>query len=479
MINTKALREKILDLAMRGKLVEQVPTDESASELLKKIQTEKEQLAKEKKIKKEKTLPEISEEEVPFEIPESWEWVRIQTIANYVQRGKSPQYSDIKKYPVISQKCIQWSGMDMSPARFIVPSSIEKYDEIRMVKVDDILWNSTGTGTVGRVGIIGTRDIDQYEKVVVDSHVTIVRTSRYIYSKYLFLYLSSAIVQKDMDSLVSGTTKQKELSLSAVLNLNISLPPFKEQKRIVSKIEELFALIDIIETNLTDYNQLAEHLDKKVLDLAMRGKLVEQDPSDEPASKLLKKVQAEKERLVKEKKIKKEKPLPEIREEEVPFDIPESWEWAHLQNVVINKDSERVPLPLSIRNKHEKLYDYYGASGVIDRVDTYLFEKPLLLIAEDGANLKSRATAVAFMAYGKYWVNNHAHVVDSLYIDTLLFLKNYLNYISLLPYITGSAQPKMNQQNMGKILIPIPPIKEQKRIVKKVEEIKATIQLSS
>ncbi|WP_432654276.1 restriction endonuclease subunit S [Vagococcus fluvialis] len=127
---------------------------------------------------------------------------------------------------------------------------------------------------------------------------------------------------------------------------------------------------------------------------------------------------------------------------------------------------------MSERRKREKKYNYYGASGIIDKIDSYLFEKSLLLIAEDGENLRSRKTPVAFIASGKYWVNNHAHVVDSLKIETLKFLEMYLNSISLLTYITGSAQPKMNQQNLGKILTPIPPLLEQNRIIMKVNEIR-------
>ncbi|EGP5496585.1 restriction endonuclease subunit S, partial [Enterococcus faecium] len=180
------LDKKVLDLAMRGKLVPQNPTDEPASVLLDEIKEEKEQLIKDKKVKKENPLPEISKEEIPYEIPDSWEWGNLQLIADYIQRGKSPKYSNIERYPVISQKCIQWTGINMSVVRFIEPSSIEKYDDNRIVKNNDILWNSTGIGTVGRVGIVKQDNIDSYEKVVVDSHVTLVRTNKLINSKYVF-----------------------------------------------------------------------------------------------------------------------------------------------------------------------------------------------------------------------------------------------------------------------------------------------------
>ena len=151
--------------------------------------------------------------------------------------------------------------------------------------------------------------------------------------------------------------------------------------------------------------------------------------------------------------------------DEVPFELPEGWCWARFGSYLVNRDSERIPVSVATRKKLEKTYDYYGASGVIDKVDDYLFDKPLLLIGEDGANLVARSTPIAFIARGKYWVNNHAHVLDSNTETQLRYVGSYINSINLEPYLTGTAQPKLNQDRMNTILLPVPPLSEQRRIV--------------
>ena len=156
---------------------------------------------------------------------------------------------------------------------------------------------------------------------------------------------------------------------------------------------------------------------------------------------------------------------------EVPFDIPDSWEWERFGNIMINRDSERIPLSVDERSKLDKIFDYYGASGVIDKVDNYLFDKPLLLIGEDGANLLNRSTPIAFIAKGKYWVNNHAHVLDAPTGILLEYISLFINSMSLAKYVTGTAQPKMNQANMNSILVAIPPTEEQVRIIAELDKI--------
>ena len=158
-------------------------------------------------------------------------------------------------------------------------------------------------------------------------------------------------------------------------------------------------------------------------------------------------------------------------DDEVPFEVPESWGWMRLADALVNRDSERIPVSVADREKLAKVYDYYGASGVIDKVDSYLFEDPLLLIGEDGANLLARTKPIAFIARGKYWVNNHAHVLDGISEPYLEYIALFINSINLTPYVTGTAQPKMNQTRMGMILIPIPPENEQVRILAKVSEL--------
>ena len=238
-----------------------------------------------------------------------------------------------------------------------------------------------------------------------------------------------------------------------------------------------------------------KQLKNSILQWAIQGKLVPQDPNDEPASVLLEKIRQEKERLIKEKKIKRDKNASiiyrgednsyyekilatgEVKciDEEVPFKIPQGWEWERFGNVMINKDSERVPLSVAQRQHLKKTYDYYGASGVIDKVDKYLFDKDLLLIGEDGANLINRSTPIAFIAKGKYWVNNHAHVLDVCSGMALSYVALFINAISLVDYVTGTAQPKMNQEKMNSILLAIPPVKEQHRILEKMSMVDAFI----
>ena len=238
-----------------------------------------------------------------------------------------------------------------------------------------------------------------------------------------------------------------------------------------------------------------KQLKNSILQWAIQGKLVPQDPNDEPASVLLDKIRQEKERLIKEKKIKRDKNASiiyrgednsyyekilatgEVKciDEEVPFEIPQGWEWERFGNVMINKDSERIPLSVAQRQHLKKTYDYYGASGVIDKVDKYLFDKDLLLIGEDGANLINRSTPIAFIAKGKYWVNNHAHVLDVCSGMALSYVALFINAISLVDYVTGTAQPKMNQEKMNSILLAIPPVKEQHRILEKMSMVDAFV----
>lgn len=214
-------------------------------------------------------------------------------------------------------------------------------------------------------------------------------------------------------------------------------------------------------------------LKNSILQLAIQGKLVEQRAEEGTAEELFARIQQEKQRLIAEKKIKKEKgEYGEIKEDEILFAIPATWKWVRFGSIMINRDSERIPLSVAERNKLEKTFDYYGASGVIDKVDRYLFDKTLLLIGEDGANLLTRSTPIAFLAKGQYWVNNHAHVLDCVE-DTLLleYIMYFINAISLAKYVTGTAQPKMNQEKMNLIPVSLPPLAEQKRIVAKIEEL--------
>ena len=271
----------------------------------------------------------------------------------------------------------------------------------------------------------------------------------------------------------------------------IPLPPLNEQRKILDKYNT-FNLF------LTEYNEyeiknteletnFPKLLKKSLLQYAIQGKLVPQDPNDEPASVLLERIRAEKEQLIKEGKIKRDKNDSYIYrgsdnsyyekfadgkevciDEEIAFEIPENWCWCRLGSLVVNRDAERKPLSSEQRTNLNKKYDYYGASGIIDMVDDYIFDKRLLLIGEDGANLLTRSKPIAFFAEGHYWVNNHAHVLDSTESSNLDYLALYINAIPLHPFVTGTAQPKMNQEKMNSILVAVPPQSEQLQITQKV-----------
>lgn len=214
-------------------------------------------------------------------------------------------------------------------------------------------------------------------------------------------------------------------------------------------------------------------LRKLVLDLAIRGRLVPQDSRDDCATVLLRQIEALKGGALQSAEYRRTSTVRLPADDAVPFPAPIGWVWAKFGDLVISRDSERIPVSKEDRSVRAKLFDYYGASGVIDKIDGYLFDKPLLLIGEDGANLVNRSTPIAFIARGKYWVNNHAHVLDGISEEFLRYLALYINAIDLMPFVTGTAQPKMNQAKMNSIPVALPPLSEQLRIVAKVDELMA------
>ena len=252
------LPKSILQEAIQGRLVPQLEEDGTATELLLQIKEEKQRLVKEGKLKKsaltdsviykgddnrywEKVGNEVRciDEEIPFEIPTSWSWVRLEDICTYIQRGKSPKYSPIKKYPVVAQKCNQWSGFCIDKAQFIVPETLPSYSEERILQDQDLMWNSTGLGTLGRMAIYYDC-LNPYELAVADSHVTVIRAMKqFVNPRYLYSYFTSYTVQSVIEDKSDGSTKQKELSTNTVKNYLIPLPPLEEQNRIVAKIEEV------------------------------------------------------------------------------------------------------------------------------------------------------------------------------------------------------------------------------------------------
>ncbi|WP_253611371.1 restriction endonuclease subunit S [Bifidobacterium pseudolongum] len=251
------LRKSILQAAVEGKLIEQSDDDEPASLLLAGIREKRAQLVREGKVKpvkggesiiyrddvghwferRGKSDPVCIDEEIPFDIPDSWCWARLGAVTTYVQRGKSPKYSSIEKYPVVAQKCNQWSGFSLEKAKFIDPTTLAAYDTERYLQDGDLLWNSTGLGTLGRMAVYQS-EVNPYELAVADSHVTVIRTIvNWMSYRYLFFYFAGPSVQSTIESKSSGTTKQKELAVSTVLNYLVPVPPLAEQHRIVEKVD--------------------------------------------------------------------------------------------------------------------------------------------------------------------------------------------------------------------------------------------------
>ncbi len=261
------LRKSVLQTAVQGKLASQDSSDEPASTLLQHIREQRRQLIAEKKMKAPKggesviftgsdgrryekrvdakgheSAPACIEDEIPFEIPDSWEWARLESVTTYIQRGKSPKYSTVEKYPVVAQKCNQWSGFSLEKAKFVDPETVEKYGEERILRNGDLLWNSTGLGTLGRMAIYDSSR-NKYGWAVADSHVTVIRTREdWLDYRFAFSYFAGPSVQSVIEDRASGTTKQKELAQETVKNYLIPVPPLEEQHRIVECVKTLSSI---------------------------------------------------------------------------------------------------------------------------------------------------------------------------------------------------------------------------------------------
>ena len=258
----ECLKKSVLQEAIQGKLVPQIAEEGTAHELLEQIKAEKQNLVKEGKLKKfalndsvifrgdDNKYWEKSEDgavciddEIPFEIPSNWAWVRLDDICSFIHRGKSPKYSPIKKYPVVAQKCNQWDGFSIEKAKFIEPQSISSYNEEYFLQDRDLMWNSTGLGTLGRMAIY-YMILNPYELAVADSHVTVIRPYKtHIVSEYLYYYFASNTVQSVIEDKSDGSTKQKELATKTVKAYLVPIPPFAEQQRIVQKIKSVTSIM--------------------------------------------------------------------------------------------------------------------------------------------------------------------------------------------------------------------------------------------
>ena len=323
-MNIAHLKAKILDLAVRGKLTEQRPEEGSAEELLERIREEKQRLIAEGKLKKEKPLPEITEEEIPFDIPAGWKWVRLGEIGTW-QAGCTP---DTTRKDFYENGTIPWiNSADLTDGYI---DTITHYVTEKAFAEKKMRLNKTGAvcvamygATIGKTGIL-TVDATTNQAVCVCNLLSSMD------SKYLFYFLQ---FHKPFFVMKGFGGAQPNISKEKIENTPFPLPPLAEQKRIVEKIEAIFKQADIIEENRLALKTAVRHTKSRVLDLAIRGKLTEQRPEEGSAEELLERIREEKQRRIAEGKLKKEKPLPEITEEEIPFDIPAGWKWVRLGEI--------------------------------------------------------------------------------------------------------------------------------------------------
>ena len=497
-MNAQQLRNSILQEAIHGRLVPQDPADEPASVLLQRIRKEKERLVKEGKLKKKdlESKP-IVDDEIPFVIPKVWEWVRLGEICEYIHRGKSPKYGTSKKLPIIAQKCNQWDKVYTDKCLFAEEKTIERYTEEQYIKLGDIIINSTGTGTVGRTGFIDGYVFADYSKFVADSHVTVVRATGLIDRKFLYYYLISPFIQFGLEDRCSGSTNQIELGTGTIFNYKVPLPPLPEQHRIVAKIEELLPLVEQYgkaQAELDDLNRsLPDKLKKSVLQEAIQGRLVPQNANDEPASELLKRIRKEKERLVKEGKLKKKdmesKP---IENDEIPFEIPKGWEWVRLGEICeyIHRGkspkygtSKKLPIIAQKCNQWDKVYTDKCLFAEEKTIERYTEEQYIklgdIIINSTGTGTVGRTGYIdgyVFADYSKYVADSHVTVVRS----TGLIARKFLYYYLISPFIqfgledrcSGSTnQIELGTSTISNYKVPIPPLSEQRRIVAKIEEL--------
>ena len=528
-MTAQQLKNSILQMAVQGKLVPQNPNDKPASVLLQRIKAEKQELIKAGKIKKDKKSSEIFRgaahnlpyayceqigkeirdisDEIPFEIPESWEWCRLSDLAiKEIKRGKSPVYADSGSVLVFAQKCnVKTGRINITLAKYLSDSVISKYPQEEYMQDRDIIVNSTGTGTLGRIGLYSDRDNPNNLPLVPDSHVTIVRVCKSI-SQYIYYILKW--YQPYLEESGEGSTKQKELKADRIKELFIPIPPLAEQHRIVAKIEELLPYIEKYgkaEEHLTTLNTtFPEALKKSILQEAVQGKLVPQNPDDEPASVLLERIRAEKQALIKAGKIKKDKhesvivtrdKIPyEIIDgkerciaDEVPFELPESWCWCRLSNVSIIQEGAGIRTYqyrtsgtqiLTVTNILEGSVDMKKATKYI-ATEEYL-DKYQHLTLNIGDIVSSCSGAswgkTAIWDYGDTVMLNTSTLRLRFFNDTAYNM--YLYWLTKTPLFKNQLiaqlsgmQPNFGYSHYSKVLIPLPPLAEQHRIVAKIEEI--------
>ncbi|ENM5772187.1 restriction endonuclease subunit S [Vibrio mimicus] len=521
----KKLRELILELAVRGKLVPQDPSDEPASVLLERIAGEKAQLVKEKKIKKPKKLEPISTEDYLFDIPSNWSWERLGNIGETnIGLTYSPKEAGDEGIPVLRSANIQKGKIDLSD---LVRVQKEVKDSM-LVEIGDLLIcaRNGSKALVGKTAQIKALN----EPMAFGAFMAIFRSC---INDYIEVFLNSPVYRRNLDGV--STTTINQITQTNLRSTICPLPPVKEQHRIVAKVDELMALCDQLEqqteasieahqvlvTTLLDtlthsadagelmqnWARISEHFDtlftteesidqlkQTILQLAVMGKLVPQDPSDEPAAELLKRIAEEKAQLVKEKKIKKEKALPPIAEDEKPFELPSGWEWCHLNSLISEMDAGWSPAcPPEASPNHEtwgvlkttavqsmeyREYENKVLSPSKEPRPQYEVKNGDILITRAGPKNRVGVSCLVQTTRPKLMISDKIirfHLIELGMSDN--FVSLCLNAGATSEYLesakSGMAESQMNisQDKLKMAPIPLPPIREQTLIVKKVEEL--------
>ncbi len=449
MIDTDALRKKVLYLAIQGKLTEQLPSDGTAEELYKQIQAEKQKLIKEGKIKKEKPLPEISEKEIPFDIPESWKWCRIGDIFSLTM-GQSPDGRSVSK---------NGDGIEFHQGKiFFGENYIQKSDQTTSEPSKIAEANSVLLCVRAPVGIVNITDRD----LCIGRGLCSIMPLSDMTSKFTLYFIRC--LENDFIKKATGTTFVA-ITGEVVKNQLIPLPPLAEQRRIVAKIDEIFAQIDIIDDLQSKYIKDSAVLKTKLLDAAIRGRLVEQRAEEGTAEELYRQIQSEKAKLIKEGKITKEKPLPEISEKEIPFDIPESWKWVRLGDIC--PGIKTGSLDANQKDDNGK-YPFFTCGEEVYSTKDYAFDCDAILLGGNNASgdYKMHRYNGKFNAYQRVYVISGYH----LCLDYVFWVIKYW-----LPHLKTNSQGVTTRfiriGQVTNMLIPLPPLAEQVRIAAKIEEL--------
>ncbi len=497
-MNAQQLKNAILQEAIEGRLVPQDPNDEPASVLLARIRQEKERLVKEGKLKKKDLeVKPISEDEIPFEIPDSWKWVRIKNLIHGTGAGKSPNCEKRPKseneWGVITTTAIQYCAFLPSENK-VLPSTFV-VNELQVVKDKDLLI--TRAGPKNRTGIVCVVDKPCDRLILSDKTVRIDYIRGYSNPLYLMYALNNpSIHDAVMSATVGMAESQVNISQSSIQNIVIPLPPLAEQHRIVAKIEELLPKVEEYgkaQDALNKLNaELPERLKKSILQEAIEGRLVPQDPNDEPASVLLAKIRQEKAQLVRVGKLKK-KDLIEtpVEEDETPFSIPNSWKWIRFGDLV-STSTGKTPARGDNRYWGNNDYPWVSISDmkqgeVVYRTKEFVSTKAANEcfhneISKSGTLIMSfKLTVGRTSILGVDAYHNEAIISIKPYADGDNYTRDYLSYI--LPVVTTWGDSKdaikgktLNAKSIYNLLIPLPPQAEQHRIVEKLEQLLGKIE---